>query len=184
MISLLICCMLTSNRKIYLSVLKILKYWIDEFFYFFGKHLCQAINKLVNHFVKNKSVQWRMQEVVFYKIWKTRSKRHGVKVGPGPPSKLKSGTPGPPLKFKSGIPSPFFNEFIFFRIFHRFFIFVSFLNKIYTKKNINCELTIAKHIWKRKNYLKKLNRTPLNSNPIEVIFLDRHRLAILWEVYP
>ena len=59
---------------------------------------------------------------------------------PGPPSKFKSGTPGPPTKFKSGTPSPFFNEFIFFRIFLRFFylfIFVSFLNKI--QKNINCE---------------------------------------------
>ena len=86
---------------------------------------------------------------------------HGVKVGPGPrdpgtrdpgpASKFKSGTPGspskfnsgvlgPPTKFKSGTPSPFFNEFIFFRIFLRFFylfIFVSFLNKI--QKNINCE---------------------------------------------
>ena len=59
---------------------------------------------------------------------------------PGPLSKFKSGTPGPSTMFKSGIPSPFFNEFIFFRIFLRFFylfIFVSFLNKI--QKNINCE---------------------------------------------
>ena len=56
-------------------------------------------------------------------------------MGPGTPLKFKSGTPGPPSKFKSGTPSPFFNELIFFRIFHRFFIFVSFLNKIYTKKN-------------------------------------------------
>ena len=39
---------------------------------------------------------------------------------PGPPSKFKSRTPGPPSKFKSGNPSPFFNEFIFFRIFNRF----------------------------------------------------------------
>ena len=53
---------------------------------------------------------------------------------PGPPSKFKSGTLGPPSKFKSGTGSPFFNEFIFFRIFHRFLIFVSFLNKIYAKK--------------------------------------------------
>ena len=53
---------------------------------------------------------------------------------PGPPSKFKSRTPGRPSKFKRRTPSPFFNEFIFFRIFHRFFIFVSFLNKIYTKK--------------------------------------------------
>ena len=55
------------------------------------------------------------------------------------PLKFKSGTPGPPSKFKSGTPSPLFNEFIFFRIFHRFFylfIFVSFLSKI--QKNINC----------------------------------------------
>ena len=70
--------------------------------------------------------------------------RHGVKVGPGPrdlpqslkvgpgtPLKFKSGTPvppskfqsripGSPSKFKSGTPSPFFNEFMFFRIFNRF----------------------------------------------------------------
>ena len=43
---------------------------------------------------------------------------------PGPPSKFKSGTPGPPSKFKSGTPSPFFNEFNFFRIFHRFFLLI------------------------------------------------------------
>ena len=52
---------------------------------------------------------------------------------PGPPSEFKNGTPGHPTKFKSGTPSPPFNEFIFFRIFLRFFylfIFVSFLNKI------------------------------------------------------
>ena len=70
----------------------------------------------------------------------------GVKVGPGtrdPPqslkvephdtsSKFKSGTPGTPSKFKSETPSPFFNEFIFFRIFHLLFtdlVFLSFLNK-------------------------------------------------------
>ena len=56
---------------------------------------------------------------------------HGVKVGPGrrdlkprdpgPPSKFKSGTPGPPLRFKNWTPSPFFDEFIFCRVFHRFF---------------------------------------------------------------
>ena len=59
---------------------------------------------------------------------------------PGPHSKFKSWTPGLPTKFKSGTPSPFFNEFIFFRTFLRFFylfIFVSFLNNI-QKKN-NCE---------------------------------------------
>ena len=59
---------------------------------------------------------------------------------PGPPSKFKSATAGLPTKFKSGSPSPFFNQFIFFRIFIRIFylfIFVSFLNKI--QKNINCE---------------------------------------------
>ena len=80
---------------------------------------------------------------------KGRESWHGVKVGPGlrdpgpqdpgirgpgppskfkcgtlgPSSKFKSGTPGPPSKFKSGTPSPFFNEFIFFRIFHCFFYF-------------------------------------------------------------
>ena len=33
-------------------------------------------------------------------------------------------------------------------------------------------------MWQRKNYLKKLNRTPANPNPTEVItFLDRYRLA-------
>ena len=84
--------------------------------------------------------------------------RHGAKVGPGPrdprpwnppqslkvgpgttlkfksgapgsPSKFKSGITGPPSKFKSGTPSPVFNEFVFLRIFHRFFyssIFASF----------------------------------------------------------
>ena len=59
---------------------------------------------------------------------------HGVKVGPG------SRDPGPPSKFKSGTSSPFFNEFIFSRIFFHFFylfIFVYFLNKM--QKNINCE---------------------------------------------
>ena len=39
---------------------------------------------------------------------------------PGPPSKFKSRIPGPPSKFKSGTPLPFFNEFVFFRIFNRF----------------------------------------------------------------
>ena len=45
---------------------------------------------------------------------------------PGPPSKFTSGTPGPPPKFKSGTSSPFFNEFIFFRIFHCFFLLIYF----------------------------------------------------------
>ena len=81
----------------------------------------------------------------------TRDPPQSLKVGPGTPlkfksetpglpSKFKSGTPGPPTKFKSGTLSPFFSEFIFFRIFLRFFylfIFVSFLNKI--QKNIDCE---------------------------------------------
>ena len=40
---------------------------------------------------------------------------------PGLSSKFKSGTPGSPTKFKSETPSSFFNEFIFFRIFLRFF---------------------------------------------------------------
>ena len=36
----------------------------------------------------------------------------------------------------------------------------------------------------RKNYLKKLNKTPVNPSPTEVItFLDRHGLAILFEEY-
>ena len=72
------------------------------------------------------------------------SKRHGVKVGPGPrdpgpqdppqslkmgpetplkftcgtpgpSSKFKSGVPGPPTKFKSGTRSSFLNEFTFFQ---------------------------------------------------------------------
>ena len=58
------------------------------------------------------------------------------KVGPRTFPKIKSGTPGPPSKFKSGTSSFFFDKFIFFRIFHRFFylfIFVSFLNKIQKK---------------------------------------------------
>ena len=50
----------------------------------------------------------------------TRDPPQSLKVGPGTPLKFKSGTPGPPSKFKSGTPSPFFNEFIFFRIFNRF----------------------------------------------------------------
>ena len=85
----------------------------------------------------------------YVSVFKTCSAaiRHGVKVGPGsqdpgpwdpgtrdlgpssnfksgtpgPLSKFKSDTPGPPSKFKSETPSPFFNEFIFLRIFHRFF---------------------------------------------------------------
>ena len=71
---------------------------------------------------------------------RTRDRPQSLKVGPGTPLKFTSGTPGPPTKFKSGTPSPCFNEFIFFRIFLRFFylfIFVSFLNKVH--KNINCE---------------------------------------------
>ena len=41
-----------------------------------------------------------------------------------------------------------------------------------------------RYMWQRKNYLKKLNRTPVNSNLTEVItFLDRRRLAIIFEVY-
>ena len=70
---------------------------------------------------------------------------------------------------------------------------MSFLNKIYTKKNINCELQKSivntkdkqdNYIWKRKNYLRKLNRTAVNSKPNEVTtFLDRYHLAILSEVY-
>ena len=70
----------------------------------------------------------------------TRNPPQSLKVGPGillkfksgtpgPTSKFKSGTPGLPTKFKSGTLSPFFNEFIFFRIFLCFFylfIFVCF----------------------------------------------------------
>ena len=100
-----------------------------------------------------------------------------------PPWKFKRGTPGLPSKFKSGTPSPFFNEFIFFRIFHRFLSLFLFWKRC-IQKNINCELTLVRYIWKRKNYLKKLKSTPVNSNPIEVIILfDCHRLAILSEVY-
>ena len=55
-----------------------------------------------------------------------RDPPQSLKVGPGTPLKFKSGTPGPPSKFKSGTPSPFFNEFIFFRIFHRFFLLIYF----------------------------------------------------------
>ena len=78
----------------------------------------------------------------------TRDPSQSLKVEPGTPLKFKSGTPAPrskckswtlgspsKSKFKSGTPSPFFNEFIFFRIFHRFFllfIFVSFVSN--TKK--------------------------------------------------
>ena len=54
---------------------------------------------------------------------------------PGPFLKLKGGTPGPPSKFKCGTPhlslmNSFFSEY--FIVF--FFVCVSFLNKIYTKK--------------------------------------------------
>ena len=39
-------------------------------------------------------------------------------------------------------------------------------------------------MWQPKNYLKKLNRTPVNPNAIEVItLLDSDCLAILFEVY-
>ena len=51
---------------------------------------------------------------------RARDPPQNLKVGPGTPLKFKSGTPGPPSKFKSGILTPFFNEFIFFRIFNRF----------------------------------------------------------------
>ena len=44
----------------------------------------------------------------------------------GPLSKFKSGIPGPPSKFKIGPPLTFFNEFIFFRIFHLFFTYLFF----------------------------------------------------------
>ena len=41
-----------------------------------------------------------------------------------------------------------------------------------------------KYMWQRKNYLNKLNRTQMNPNHNELIkFLDRHRIAILLEVY-
>ena len=69
----------------------------------------------------------------------TQNPPQSLKVGPGTPSKFRSGTPGPPTKFKSGNPSPFFNEFIVFKIVLRFFylfIFMSFLNK--KQKYINC----------------------------------------------
>ena len=75
----------------------------------------------------------------------TRDPTESLKVGPGTPLKFKSRTPGspskfwsgnlgPPSKFKSGAPhlslmNLFFSEY-FIVI---YFIFVSFLNKIYTK---------------------------------------------------
>ena len=106
-----------------------------------------------------------------------------LKVGPKTSLKFKSGTPGSTSKFKSGTPSPFFNEFIFFRIFHRF-LFLSFLNKIYTKKYQLLVNTSQVHLKTKKISDKKLNRTPVNSNPIKVIiFLHHHRLAFLSEVY-
>ena len=73
----------------------------------------------------------------------TRDPPQSLKVGPGTPLKFKSGIPGPPTKFKSGTCSPFFNEFIFFRIFLRFFylfIFMSFLNKIQKISTVSTEI--------------------------------------------
>ena len=126
-----------------------------------------------------------------------------VKVRPGTPLKFKSGTPGPPSNFKSGTPRPlrslkvrlpslFFNEFIFFRIFHRFFTYLFLcLFKIRYKKistvsnrHQKSTLKINKYKWQQKIYLKKMNRTPVNPNPTEVItFLDCHRWAILFKAY-
>ena len=67
---------------------------------------------------------------------------HGVKVGPGPrdpgtrvpPQSLKVGPQEPLQSLKVGPPHLSLINSFFFRIFHCFFIFVSFLNKIYTKK--------------------------------------------------
>ena len=100
---------------------------------------------------------------------------------PEAPSKFKSGTPGSPTKFKSETPLPFFNEFIFFRIFLCFFylfIFVSFLNKI--QKNINCELQKSIVNTKDKQVYvttKKLSEET-EQNPSEP-----HSLAVLFKVY-
>ena len=106
------------------------------------------------------------------------------KSGTRTPGPRTSGPRDPLQSLKVGPPHLSLMNSFLFRIFHCFFIFVSFLNKDIYKKNINCELTLVKYIWKQKNYLKKLNRTPVNSNPIEVIILlDRHRLAILSDVY-
>ena len=62
---------------------------------------------------------------------------------------------------------------------------MSFLNKIEKiLTEINSQHEDKQVYVTTKNYLKKLNRTPVNPNPTEVLtFLDRHRLAILFEVY-
>ena len=59
-----------------------------------------------------------------------------LKMGLGTPPKFKTGTSS---KFKSGTPSSFFNEFIFLRIFHRFFtyLFLCLFWIRYIQKNIN-----------------------------------------------
>ena len=49
------------------------------------------------------------------------------KVGPRTPIEFESRTPRPPSKIKFGTTSPFFNKFIFFRIFHLFFTYLIFL---------------------------------------------------------
>ena len=124
----------------------------------------------------------------------TRDHPQSLKVGPGTPLKFKSGTAGAPSKFKSGTPSPFFNKLIksFFSEYliafftHFILSFLNTIQKISTVSNRNQQsaLKINKYMWQRKNYLKRLNRTPVNLNPTEIItFLDRHLLRILFEVY-
>ena len=89
-------------------------------------------------------------------------------LGPGtrdPPQSLEVG-PETPLKFKIGTPSPFFDEFIFFGIFLRFFylfIFAFFLNKINCEWQKSIVNTKDKQVHvATKNYPKKLNRTLVN----------------------
>ena len=74
---------------------------------------------------------------------------------PGPPSKFKSGTTGPVQSLKVGPPHLSLMKSFFPEYFIVFYCCV-FFNKIYAKKNINCELqkSIA-NTKDKKVYLKK-----------------------------
>ena len=85
-----------------------------------------------------------------------------LKVGPQDPlQNLKVGPQDPFQSLKVGPPHLFL------------------MNKIYSKKKWVTEIIVI-----TKDKQVYLNRTPVDSNPFEVItFLDRHSLAILLEVY-
>ena len=67
------------------------------------------------------TLNFTMYILTILTVWcKSGTRTTGAEIlGPWDPQSLKVG-PVTPLKFKSRTPSPFFNEFIFFRIFYIF----------------------------------------------------------------